>query len=110
MALLHAAPEHGRRGGQAQARRAQQVPTYLPTHYTARISRNLPTYLPTYLPRTALHSSDAAAMQAAADVHPFYRLRDFKLRHQEPLPFPDAVHVSTNYFNPQVPTCHSFYY
>jgi hypothetical protein len=32
--------------------------------------------------------------------HPFYRLRDFKLRHQEPLPFPDCVHLSSNYFNP----------
>ncbi len=33
--------------------------------------------------------------------HPFYALKDFKLRHQEPLVFPDALLVSSNYFNPQ---------
>jgi hypothetical protein len=32
--------------------------------------------------------------------HPFYRLRDFKLRHHEPLEFPDSLLVSSNYFNP----------
>ena len=32
--------------------------------------------------------------------HPFYPLRDFKLRHQEPLEFPDSLLVSSNYFNP----------
>jgi hypothetical protein len=31
---------------------------------------------------------------------PFYPLKDFKLRHHEPLPFPDMMHLSTNYFNP----------
>ena len=33
--------------------------------------------------------------------HPFYPLRDFKLRHQEPLEFSDGMYVSTNYFNPK---------
>lgn len=32
--------------------------------------------------------------------HPFYPLRDFKLRHQEPLEFPESLLVSSNYFNP----------
>jgi hypothetical protein len=32
--------------------------------------------------------------------HPFYRLKDFKLRHHEPLEFPDSLLVSSNYFNP----------
>ena len=33
--------------------------------------------------------------------HPFYPLKDFKLRHQEPLDFPSGLYVSTNYFNPK---------
>ena len=32
--------------------------------------------------------------------HPFYPLHDFKLRHHEPLLFPDGVYLSSNYFNP----------
>lgn len=32
--------------------------------------------------------------------HPFYPLRDFKLRHQDSLEFPDMLYVSNNYFNP----------
>jgi thiol-disulfide isomerase/thioredoxin len=34
-----------------------------------------------------------------SDMHPFYHLKDFKLRHHEALQFPDALLVSTNYFN-----------
>lgn len=33
--------------------------------------------------------------------HPFYPLKDFKLRHHEPLEFADIVYVSSNYFNPR---------
>jgi hypothetical protein len=33
--------------------------------------------------------------------HPFYPLKNFKLRHQEPLEFSDGMYVSTNYFNPK---------
>ena len=33
--------------------------------------------------------------------HPFYPLKEFKLRHQEPMYFPDMLMVSSNYFNPQ---------
>lgn len=32
--------------------------------------------------------------------HPFYCLKDFKLRHQEPLYFPESMLISSNYFNP----------
>lgn len=34
------------------------------------------------------------------DPHPFYPLSRFKLRYQEPLPFPTSLKVSRNYFNP----------
>ena len=34
------------------------------------------------------------------DPHPFYGLRDFHLLYQVPLPFPPALHLSRNYFNP----------
>ena len=33
--------------------------------------------------------------------HPFYRVADFRLRHGEPLHFPDSLYLSTNYFNPK---------
>jgi hypothetical protein len=36
----------------------------------------------------------------ATDDHPFYPLKDFKLRHQEPLAFPEGMFLSSNYFNP----------
>jgi hypothetical protein len=32
--------------------------------------------------------------------HPFYPLRQFKLRHHEPLEFADMLLVSSNFFNP----------
>ena len=32
--------------------------------------------------------------------HPFYPLKDFKLRHQEPLEFAPSLMLSSNYFNP----------
>jgi hypothetical protein len=32
--------------------------------------------------------------------HPFYKLREFKLRHQEPLEFHESLYISSNYFNP----------
>jgi hypothetical protein len=32
--------------------------------------------------------------------HPFYKLKDFKLRHQEPLEFDETLFLSSNYFNP----------
>lgn len=35
------------------------------------------------------------------EEHPFYLLKDFKLRHQEPLEFSDGLYLSTNYFNPK---------
>jgi hypothetical protein len=35
------------------------------------------------------------------EEHPFYLLKDFKLRHQEPLEFADGLYLSTNYFNPK---------
>lgn len=34
-----------------------------------------------------------------SDSHPFYYLKDFKLRHHDPLNFPEAVLLSNNYFN-----------
>lgn len=34
------------------------------------------------------------------DPHPFYGLHDFHLLHQVPLPFPSALLLSRNYFNP----------
>lgn len=34
------------------------------------------------------------------DDHPFYPLHDFKLRHHEPLGFPEGLYLSSNYFNP----------
>lgn len=37
----------------------------------------------------------------AVPDHPFYRLKDFKLRHQEPLPFADNLFLSSNFFNPK---------
>ena len=33
--------------------------------------------------------------------HPFYPLKDFKLRHHEPLAFSDTLYLSSNYFNPK---------
>jgi hypothetical protein len=39
--------------------------------------------------------------EMAPSDYPFYPLKDFKLRHQEPLEFPDFLLVSSNYFNPQ---------
>lgn len=33
--------------------------------------------------------------------HPFYFLKDFHLRHHEPLKFADSLLLSTNYFNPK---------
>jgi len=36
----------------------------------------------------------------AEELHPFYGLADFHLLHQVPLPFPPALHLSRNYFNP----------
>ena len=33
--------------------------------------------------------------------HPFYFLKDFKLRHQEPFEFSDFLMLSSNYFNPK---------
>jgi hypothetical protein len=36
----------------------------------------------------------------SAPDHPFYRLCDFKLRHHDPLNFPEQMLVSTNFFNP----------
>ena len=41
------------------------------------------------------------ARNISTEEHPFYLLRDFKLRHQEPLEFSDGLFVSTNYFNPK---------
>jgi hypothetical protein len=38
--------------------------------------------------------------QAEGQHHPFYSLSDFKLRHHQPLPFPHALKLSSNYFNP----------
>lgn len=35
----------------------------------------------------------------AAPDYPFYKLKDFKLRHHEPMVFHDALFVSSNYFN-----------
>ena len=35
-----------------------------------------------------------------SEDHPFYPLKDFKLRHQEPLEFAPSLMVSSNYFNP----------
>eukprot|EP01038_Epipyxis_sp_PR26KG_P004031 gene4031-5768_t len=32
--------------------------------------------------------------------HPFYPMKDFKLRHHEPLEFPENLYISSNYFNP----------
>ncbi len=32
--------------------------------------------------------------------HPFYPLNNFKLRHHEPLAFPEGLFLSSNYFNP----------
>jgi hypothetical protein len=32
--------------------------------------------------------------------HPFYPLKNFQLRHQEPLYFDDNLYLSRNYFNP----------
>jgi hypothetical protein len=37
---------------------------------------------------------------ASSTEHPFYKLKDFKLRHQEPLEFMDGLYLSSNYFNP----------
>ena len=35
----------------------------------------------------------------AADEYPFFNLRDFKLRHQEPLGCPSNMFLSSNFFN-----------
>jgi hypothetical protein len=44
--------------------------------------------------------AEASQLGGPDSEHPFYPLRDFKLRHQEPLEFPDMLLVSSNYFNP----------
>lgn len=41
------------------------------------------------------------AKPITTDEHPFYLLKDFKLRHQEPLEFDEGLYLSTNYFNPK---------
>ena len=41
----------------------------------------------------------AESFDSPAD-HPFYYLKNFKLRHQEPLEFANNLMLSTNYFNP----------
>ena len=45
-------------------------------------------------------AAQAHRTEGGERVHPFYPLRDFKLRHHEPLPFPDQLYLSSNYFNP----------
>jgi len=39
-------------------------------------------------------------MGSDAEDHPFYSMRDFRLRHQDPLVFPLPLHLSRNYFDP----------
>lgn len=52
------------------------------------------------LPQRRYLESDGVTATASSDDHPFYPLCDFKLRHQEPLQFHDALLLSANYFNP----------
>jgi hypothetical protein len=49
-----------------------------------------------------LWSFDALNSRSIDDAndHPFYPLKNFKLRHQEPLQFPDSLYLSSNFFNP----------
>jgi hypothetical protein len=42
----------------------------------------------------------AQRLEQLKDEHPFYPLKEFKLRHQEPLDFPDILRLSSNFFNP----------
>lgn len=60
-------------------------------------------YVPIYIILyTHTHSILAKPLhEVTPGEHPFYPLKDFKLRHQEPLVFPEALMVSSNYFNPQ---------
>ena len=48
------------------------------------LSRPVPTY---------------SALDSASAAYPFYHLREFKLRHQDSLCFPDQLMLSSNYFN-----------
>ena len=40
------------------------------------------------------------APNTISDAHPFYPLKEFKLRHQEPLAFDSSLFLSSNFFNP----------
>mmetsp|Transcript_21594 Transcript_21594/g.31811 ORF Transcript_21594/g.31811 Transcript_21594/m.31811 type:complete len:2705 (-) Transcript_21594:384-8498(-) len=40
-------------------------------------------------------------IKSSRGEHPFYPLRDFKLRHHDSMKFPDCLYLSSNYFNPK---------
>lgn len=48
----------------------------------------------------AIHDREKEAASNLSPDYPFYRLKDFKLRHHDSLCFPDYLLVSSNYFNP----------
>ncbi len=47
----------------------------------------------------SFNALNARSVEGVKD-HPFYPLKNFKLRHQEPLQFPDSLFLSSNFFNP----------
>ena len=88
---------------EVKARRDQQIEVekFVEREYSRHQERPSPwpvTWLGSQ-PACALAEAPASAHEAD-NLHPFYGLTDFHLLHQIPLPFPPALHLSRNYFNP----------
>jgi hypothetical protein len=83
---------------EVEARRDQQIEVekFVDREY----SRQEEVQRPWPFSMLAKHIPSGSGSLNQDDEHPFYKLKDFKLRHQEPLEFDDSLYISSNYFNP----------
>ena len=87
---------------EVQARRDQQIEVekFVDREYSRQEEKQKPWPL-TALARRGGGEKGGGKGDPGGDEYPFYPLRDFKLRHQEPLDFPPSLKLSRNYFNPE---------
>ena len=88
---------------EVKARRDQQVEIekFVDREYSRNQEAPKPWPLSALLNAPALAPDDDGEEHSDAHDSPFYRLRHFKLRHQDSLNMPDQLLCSRNYFNPQ---------
>jgi hypothetical protein len=88
---------------EVKARRDQQVEIekFVDREYSRNQEEPNPWPLSALLQPPPAADVDEDADDKCATDSPFYRLSNFKLRHQESLCVPDQLFLSRNYFNPQ---------